>query len=439
MAMAAPQPGGGPGRAAPQPAWLSASLRLAARRGCRPAWQSDFFFSALVFLLNVMKNFFDSMLNGLYELGACPVIMLDAQGRALFKRLPAGTEYEQAVHSQLFNDTLAMVRSRSDPVRLTREQPSGGYLLPDLSAVIVGPLPDERNQQTAALRRSAVNTQLDSLAFAARRLIAALTPLESRPGEDIFSELDPVRHVMPRWEDVVPDDRPHSSYLFELRALDAVTVGDPEAYMKVQNSSRNGQNGTLGYTALRASQNLAICGLVLNSRAAIAGGLSVEQAYTIADWLILGIENCRTPEEADFIGLKSGVIFARMVRELKEAAGKSHMDNPLTVRALEAVRRHVYSSTDRLELAAELGVNADYLDRVLSRSLNMSVTGCLRNERIKEAQRLLVQTEIPVYEIAQMLLFSSSSHFARIFREVTGTTPASYRRRRTAITTPASL
>ena len=86
-----------------------------------------------------------------------------------------------------------------------------------------------------------------------------------------------------------------------------------------------------------------------------------------------------------------------------------------------------------------MGVNADYLDRILIEDFNVTITQCLRDERIEEAKRLLVQTATPIYEIAELLLFNHSSHFAKVFKSVTGVTPKAYRERKLSFVASATI
>lgn len=235
------------------------------------------------------------------------------------------------------------------------------------------------------------------------------------------------------------EEHSHSSYLFELRILDAICQGDPQQAEQSQRLKRNGQDGILGYSKLRSNQNLAICGIVLNSRAAIAGGLSVEQAYTMADYLILAVERCTSAAVAYDLGLKSATIFAQLVQQLKLKLEQKQPPRYLSQQALEVIRRYLFIKVDRAQIAAELKVNEDYLDRVLKEDFNVTVTECLRNERLEEAKRLLVQSDTPVYEIAALLLFSHSSHFIRVFKEYVGVTPEAYRRHKARYNTTSDL
>ena len=128
-----------------------------------------------------------------------------------------------------------------------------------------------------------------------------------------------------------------------------------------------------------------------------------------------------------------------MVQKLNLALEHKQPPRYLSQQDLEVIRRYLFIKVDRAQIAAELKVNEDYLDRVLKEDLNLTVTECLRNERLEEAKRLLVQSETPVYEIASLLLFSHSSHFIRVFKEYVGVTPETYRRHKSSYNTTSAL
>ncbi len=457
-----------------------------------------------------MRSQLEPLLNGLYKVGHCLVLLLDQQGQVLFKSLPRGYQDLHALAPQILQTYVEQIRSVAFPVLLSSTQQVGGIAFFDGTTLVVGPLtkklqfkregsdrypsvatatttsvatatttatnvtpdtatPDsastlepeaplvlasdaeiaafgDRNETVSELeseeilqlRRNAVNVQLESIAWLAHRLLGTeQTPKDESSIHDlreggllenvVLKALSKIKDILPDWREVVPEDRPHNSYVYEFNGLDAIRRGEPQQYLLTQNMRGNGQNGILGYTPLRAAQNISICGVVLNSRAAVVGGLPVEQAYTLADFLILTIERCKTVKQAEYVGLQSGLIFAQLVQRLKKQYPQKVM-HTLSAQALEVIQRYLYTHVTRQQLAADLKVNPDYLDRVLKADCNRTALGCLRAARIEESKKLLVQTSTPIYEIAALLLFSSSSHFSRIFKELTGYTPQDYRK-----------
>ena len=79
-------------------------------------------------------------------------------------------------------------------------------------------------------------------------------------------------------------------------------------------------------------------------------------------------------------------------------------------------------------LADELGVDPLRLSRGFRRHFGESIGRMHRRLRIEEACRRLAREDVRIVDVAASLGFADQSHFTRVFRELTGTTPASYRR-----------
>lgn len=101
------------------------------------------------------------------------------------------------------------------------------------------------------------------------------------------------------------------------------------------------------------------------------------------------------------------------------------------VRAAQRALRSCLSLTPRLiDIAAELGVNERRLSRAFRKVLDMTPFEYLRQERMREARRLLRETALSIVAISQELGFSSAANFSNAFREYAGVAPSDYRRSR---------
>ena len=79
-------------------------------------------------------------------------------------------------------------------------------------------------------------------------------------------------------------------------------------------------------------------------------------------------------------------------------------------------------------IAAQVGVSADYLSRQFRLSTGIAAQEYLRRYRFARAIALL-QSDMPVGEIAAQVGFSSLAHFSREFRREMGVSPSQYRTR----------
>ena len=69
-----------------------------------------------------------------------------------------------------------------------------------------------------------------------------------------------------------------------------------------------------------------------------------------------------------------------------------------------------------------------YLSRSFKQVTGFTFIEYLNSVRIREAQRLLRETEKQVIQIAHMVGFNNISHFGRIFKAITKYTPLQYRK-----------
>ncbi len=98
---------------------------------------------------------------------------------------------------------------------------------------------------------------------------------------------------------------------------------------------------------------------------------------------------------------------------------------------LREVRRRVESGFEEpltvSSLALEAGVHPTHLARTFRQHYAMTVGEMVRERRIGHAKKQLAAGRSPC-EIASEIGFADQSHFTRVFRRVTGTTPAAFRR-----------
>lgn len=97
-------------------------------------------------------------------------------------------------------------------------------------------------------------------------------------------------------------------------------------------------------------------------------------------------------------------------------------------RFIELVEAHLREQHSVQYYAAKLCITPNYLNEIVSSTLNVSAKQYIRNKVTDEAQRLLAYTDLPISEIAFELHFSTVSYFVRSFRQCTGRTPLSYRK-----------
>ena len=100
----------------------------------------------------------------------------------------------------------------------------------------------------------------------------------------------------------------------------------------------------------------------------------------------------------------------------------------LAARALAYIEQHCTEKFSLDALAGALYVNKCYLVRAFHDTYGITPLACHNRFRCRRAGKLLEDSTLSVTEVGYTAGFASSSHFSRIFRQVTGVTPTEYRR-----------
>lgn len=74
-----------------------------------------------------------------------------------------------------------------------------------------------------------------------------------------------------------------------------------------------------------------------------------------------------------------------------------------------------------------MGLSPSYLSRLFKQEVGISLSDYIREKKLDRAQNLLRFTDQSFAEIANILAFSSQSHFIQAFKSHTGMTPKKYR------------
>lgn len=93
------------------------------------------------------------------------------------------------------------------------------------------------------------------------------------------------------------------------------------------------------------------------------------------------------------------------------------------------IKENLKSGISRKEIAGALNLNPDYVNRIFKKETGMTVKEYAIKKRMKEAERLLKNSDLPVSGIAAEVGYDNFSHFIRMFRKETGYTPKQYKKK----------
>ena len=89
--------------------------------------------------------------------------------------------------------------------------------------------------------------------------------------------------------------------------------------------------------------------------------------------------------------------------------------------------RRIYAHTRRGHLAGLINRNEQYFCRFFKKVIGSTPMAYVNEYRIKQACRLLEETDLSVMDICLECGFNNLGNFLREFRRRTGTTPLQYR------------
>lgn len=176
---------------------------------------------------------------------------------------------------------------------------------------------------------------------------------------------------------------------------------------------------------LRHTKNLVIILIHLLKNAAVEGGVNPVLASKLEELMIQRTERGATREDVQELADEAKREFCRRVQKqsaLPAADGRIQ-------KAIRYIRIHCTRKLTLEEVAAQTGLTREYFSTLFHAQMGMTVSACIRWEKVQLAKQMLADTDVRLAEISSLLAFSSQSHFQRVFRQVEGCTPMEYRRR----------
>ena len=102
--------------------------------------------------------------------------------------------------------------------------------------------------------------------------------------------------------------------------------------------------------------------------------------------------------------------------------------NPKLRDAVLFIESHYSDSITLSDISANAGINHTNLTALMKEELGCTAIEYLMKYRITVSKKQLGFTNVPIKDIANMVGFKTVQHFNRIFKQITGTTPAEFRK-----------
>lgn len=217
----------------------------------------------------------------------------------------------------------------------------------------------------------------------------------------------------------------HNTFALEQTLINIVRKGDVAALREWIDNAPAVRGGILSADGLRQMKNTFIVTAALISRAAIRGGMDVNDSLSLSDAYI---QKCELLSSVDRItNLQYHMVFDYTEQVEKLRKGKS--PSKLVIDVSNYVQHHLSEPIDIEALARSMFLSRTYLAAKFKKESGTTPTDFILKEKVDEAKRLLRYTDKNLTAIAAYLGFSSPSHFSNVFRKYVDCSPFEYRKK----------
>lgn len=104
-------------------------------------------------------------------------------------------------------------------------------------------------------------------------------------------------------------------------------------------------------------------------------------------------------------------------------------EEPILQNMCRYLEKNVERNLTLEEVAEELNLNKDYLGKVVKNRTGLNFRNLYNQFKMEYAKPLIKSGQYKVYEISEMLGYTSADYFTQLFKNSTGMTPAEYKKR----------
>lgn len=190
-------------------------------------------------------------------------------------------------------------------------------------------------------------------------------------------------------------------------------------------------NDILGYVFFSTGSDFEIIRarsqelVVMLSRGALEGGADVEEIFGLNHRYLIDIQNVKSVDELSVWLSKILARFTDCVFNLSEIRHKD-----VIFQAINYIRHHYTQHISLDEVAKHVHLNASYLSRVFKEEMQTNFVTYVNNLRVETGKKLLLDSSVPLLEVAGMVGFDEQSYFTKVFKKTTGITPGKFRESR---------
>ena len=226
----------------------------------------------------------------------------------------------------------------------------------------------------------------------------------------------------------IPSDsvNPHNTFDTEQKLMHIIEQGDYPALKEWLADAPALRGGILAADQIRQIKNTFIVSATLASRAAIHGGMTIEDSMQLSDAYIQKCEILSSPDRIVNLQYHMVLDFTEQVHAIRAGIHTSK----LTIDVSNYILHHLSDAITTDAIAKELFMSRSHLSHSFKAETGIALSDFIMQKKIEEAKRLLRYSTKSLSAISTYLGFSSQSHFSRVFKKYALENPSVYRKKR---------
>ncbi len=206
--------------------------------------------------------------------------------------------------------------------------------------------------------------------------------------------------------------------------LDCIRRGDVQKMESLLDVLPSDLRARFGETPLRHLKNLVISLIQIMGITAIESGAGSSLCIRYMERLVQQTEASDSPETIRALADEAKLLFCRLTAE------QITLDVPdrRIGRAVRFIHDNTSRRISRKELAELAGMSEAYFSKRFRSLTGKTVSEYIRHTKIRQAKRMLADTDETLAQIASYLDFSTQNYFQTVFKQIEGCTPLEYRR-----------
>lgn len=183
--------------------------------------------------------------------------------------------------------------------------------------------------------------------------------------------------------------------------------------------------GVMSESQKKEAEYKIVSAITLVTRYAIMSGVDDSAAYALSDVSLQKLSKAKNVLEMEDVFKQAMLKFIELNQISRKKGG-------IYSRYIEQVReyiaKHVYRKISIAQIADEIGLHPNYLSKIFSEEMGMTMMEYIMQEKIRISCNLLKYSDRSIAEIAEYISLAPQSYFTRVFKNIKGETPAKYRK-----------